>query len=170
VVNDPGEGTQAKRRAHAVVVDHLVPPLTRADTYDELARLEGLLDSHAQLASLDPSKLPAVRRQVWDLLVEAQIHRDLAVLERPSFEDPSFDDLLLRVDGYLCELKDAQIRGGLHVLGAAPEALAELEMVAAVTRVPQGTVPSLRDAVALELGLDLDDRRSLDRVEAEVMA
>ena len=45
VVNDPGEGTQAKRRSHAVIVDHLPPPLTRADTYDELAQLEQLLDA-----------------------------------------------------------------------------------------------------------------------------
>ena len=77
VVNDPGEGTQAKRRAHAVIVDHLVPPLTRADAYDELARLEQLLDEHAQVQALDPSKVPAVRQKVWDLLVDAEIHRDL---------------------------------------------------------------------------------------------
>ena len=54
VVNDPGEGTQAKRRAHAVIVDHLLPPMTRADTYDDVARLEQLLDEHAQVAALDP--------------------------------------------------------------------------------------------------------------------
>src|SRR5262249_30041812 len=55
VVNDPGEGTQAKRRAHAVIVDHLVPPMTRADAYDDLARLEGLLDAYYQVDTLDPS-------------------------------------------------------------------------------------------------------------------
>ena len=70
VVNDPGEGTQAKRRAHAVIVDHLPPPLTRADTYDELAQLEQLLDGYAQSAAMDPGKLPAIRDQVWEVLVE----------------------------------------------------------------------------------------------------
>ena len=127
VVNDPGEGTQAKRRAHAVVVDHLVPPLTRADTYDELARLESLLDTYARVAALDPSKLPAVRAKVWDLLVAAEMHRDLGVVEAPQGD--AFDDLVLHVDGYLCELKDAQIRGGLHVLGRPPEGDAELDLV-----------------------------------------
>ncbi len=159
VVNDPGEGTQAKRRGHAVIVDHLLPPMTRADTYDDLARLEQLLDAHAQVASLDPAKLPAVRRQVWDLLVEAEIHRDLGLGARDddaAFEDPAFDDLLVQVDGYLCELKDAQIRGGLHVLGTAPEGAAELDMVAAITRLPQGPHRSLRDEVADELGLGDD--------------
>ena len=33
LVNDPGEGTQAKRRAHAVLVDHLIPPMARAESY-----------------------------------------------------------------------------------------------------------------------------------------
>ena len=77
VVNDPGEGTQAKRRAHAVVVDHLPPPLTRADTYDDLARLEQLLDAYASVSAMDPAKAPALRDQVWELLVGAEIHRDL---------------------------------------------------------------------------------------------
>ncbi|HMC53044.1 MAG TPA: cobaltochelatase subunit CobN, partial [Acidimicrobiales bacterium] len=167
VVNDPGEGTQAKRRAHAVIVDHLVPPMTRAETYDELARLEDLLDEHARIASLDPAKLPAVRHQVWELLVGADLHRDLGVERRP--EDTEFDDLLLHVDGYLCELKDAQIRGGLHVLGRLPEGQAELDLVLAVTRLPQGDVPSLRAAVAAHLGFDLHAgrRAEVDAVEAE---
>ncbi len=159
VVNDPGEGTQAKRRAHAVIIDHLLPPMTRAETYDDLARLEGLLDSYAQVASLDPSKLPAIRHQVWDLLVSASLHQDLGVAERPDGD--AFDELILHVDGYLCELKDAQIRGGLHVLGQPPVGEAELDLVLALTRLPQaastsGPVPSLRATVAARLGVDLD--------------
>jgi cobaltochelatase CobN len=159
VVNDPGEGTQAKRRAHAVIVDHLLPPMTRADTYDELARLESLLDEHARIAALDPAKLPAVRTQVWDLLVEAEIHRDLGVDQAP--EADGFDDLVLHVDGYLCELKDAQIRGGLHILGRPPAGEAELDLVLAVTRLPQGPVPSLRAALATGAS-----RVDVDRIEA----
>jgi cobaltochelatase CobN len=146
VVNDPGEGTQAKRRGHAVIIDHLLPPMTRAETYDDLARLETLLDEHAQIAALDPAKLPAIRHQVWDLLVRAELHRDLGLSERPDGDD--FDDLILHVDGYLCELKDAQIRGGLHVLGRPPEGEAEIDMVLALTRLPQGPVPSLRAGLA----------------------
>ena len=84
VVNDPGEGEQAKRRAHAVVVDHLIPPMARADTYDELARLEQLLDEYFQAEGLDPSKLPAIGGRIWELLREAELHRDLEVEERPE--------------------------------------------------------------------------------------
>lgn len=167
VVNDPGEGTQAKRRTHAVVVDHLPPPLTRADTYDDLARLEQLLDALSQAETMDPAKAPALRNQVWELLVAAEIHRDLDLGDAaPDAE--SFADIVLHVDGYLCALKDAQIRGGLHVLGRAPDGEQLIDLVLAVTRLPQGSVPSLRATVAAELGIDLAaaGRVDTDRVEA----
>jgi cobaltochelatase CobN len=167
VVNDPGEGAQAKRRAHAVIIDHLPPPLTRADTYDQLAKLEQLLDGHAQSAAMDPGKLPAIRAQVWDVLVAAEIHRDLDLADTPP-DEGSFDDVIRHVDGYLCALKDAQIRGGLHVLGATPADAALVDDVLAITRLPQGGAPSLRATVAAELDVDLATagRVDVDRVEA----
>jgi cobaltochelatase CobN len=168
VVNDPGEGTQAKRRAHATIVDHLLPPMTRADTYDDIARLEQLLDEHAQVASLDPSKLPAVRGKVWDLLVSAELHQDLGVDRAP--DGAAFDALVNHIDGYLCELKDAQIRGGLHVLGDTPAGEARLDLLAALTRLPNGAVPSLRELVATRLEVDVAHLAGADAVAAECRA
>ena len=118
LINDPGEGTQAKRRAHATIVGHLVPPMARAETYGDLARLEQLLDEHASIAALDPAKLPAIRAQIWTLIQAARLDHDLGLDARPH--DDEFDDFVLHVDGWLCEVKDAQIRDGLHVLGVAP--------------------------------------------------
>ena len=164
VVNDPGEGTQAKRRVHAVVIDHLLPPMTRADTYDDMAKLEQMFDEYAQLTSLDPTKLPPLRERIWQLLTEASIDRDLGLDAAPNEDD--FDDVLLHVDGYLCGLKDAQIRGGLHTLGQIPEGETLIDLVLAITRLPHGKVPSLRTAVAAQLGLDPDDVLALDAIEA----
>ena len=164
VVNDPGEGTQAKRRAHAVVIDHLLPPMTRADTYDEMAKLEQMFDEYAQLQSLDPSKLPPLRERIWKLLTEASIDRDLGLDAAPDEDD--FDGVLLHVDGYLCSLKDAQIRGGLHTLGQIPEGDTLIDLVLAITRLPHGKVPSLRVSVAQTCGLDPDDALALDAIEA----
>ena len=154
VVNDPGEGTQAKRRAHAVIIDHLVPPMTRAEVYDDLARLERLLDEYYQVSTLDPAKLPGLRAQIWELCERAALDHDLERTGQAPGDD-DFDDFLLHLDGYLCELKDAQIRGGLHVLGVPPEGDAEIDLLAALLRLPQGSVPSLRTAVADGLGLDM---------------
>ncbi|MDI3313920.1 MAG: cobaltochelatase subunit CobN [Mycobacterium sp.] len=168
LVNDPGEGTQAKRRAHAVLVDHLIPPMARAETYGDLARLEQLLDEHATVAALDPAKLPAVRQQIWTLLRAAKMDHDLGLTQCP--DDDSFDDLLLHVDGWLCEIKDAQIRDGLHILGRKPTGEAEVDLVLAMLRARQlfgGRValPGLRQALGLaEDGSDA--KSSVDHAEA----
>jgi len=150
VVNDPGEGTQAKRRAHATIVDHLIPPMTRAETYDDLARLEQLLDEYYQVETLDPSKLPAIRARIWGTLRDAELHRDLGVEEQPR----EFGDFLNHVDGYLCEIKDLPIRGGLHTLGEPPEGEPLRHLVAAILRLGAGEVPGLRRAVGAAYGLD----------------
>ncbi|BBZ13550.1 cobaltochelatase subunit CobN [Mycobacterium branderi] len=168
LVNDPGEGTQAKRRAHAVLVDHLIPPMARAETYGDIARLEQLLDEHATIAALDPGKLPAVRQQIWTLIRAAKMDHDLGLSERP--EDDSFDDMLLHVDGWLCEIKDVQIRDGLHILGQKPTGEQELDLVLAILRARQlfggeHSVPGLRQALGLaEDGTD--ERVCVDEVEA----
>ncbi|HEV8424176.1 MAG TPA: cobaltochelatase subunit CobN [Actinomycetes bacterium] len=173
LVNDPGEGTQAKRRAHATIVDHLVPPMTRAETYGDLARLEQLMDEHASLAALDPGKLPAVRAQIWTLIQAARLDHDLGLSSRPH--DVEFDDFLLHVDGWLCEVKDAQIRDGLHVLGVAPAGAERVGLVLAMLQARQlwsgqaGALPGLRQA----LGLAEDGtaaRAEVDRVEGQARA
>ncbi len=168
LVNDPGEGTQAKRRAHAVLVDHLIPPMARAETYGDIARLEQLLDEHATVAALDPGKLPAIRQQIWTLIRAAKMDHDLGLTERPA--EGAFDDVILHVDGWLCEIKDVQIRDGLHVLGQKPTGEAELDLVLAILRARQlfggeHVIPGLRQALGLaEDGTD--ERSSVDRAEA----
>ncbi|WP_216870587.1 cobaltochelatase subunit CobN [Modestobacter excelsi] len=172
LVNDPGEGTQAKRRAHATLVDHMVPPMARADSYGDIARLEQLLDEHANIAAMDPAKLPAVRQQIWTLLQAAKLDHDLGLAERP--EDDHFDEMILHVDGWLCEIKDSQIRDGLHVLGAPPAGQNRVDLVLAMLRARQiwgGSValPGLREA----LGLTEDGTAGLhatDAVEARAEA
>ncbi|MGN9913034.1 cobaltochelatase subunit CobN [Phytohabitans sp. LJ34] len=166
LVNDPGEGTQAKRRAHATLVDHLVPPMARAETYGDIARLEQLLDEHATIAALDPAKLPAIRAQIWTLIQAARLDHDLGLEDRPH--DAEFDEFILHVDGWLCEVKDAQIRDGLHVLGVPPVGEARVNLVLAILRARQmwggkvAALPGLREALGMGDGL-----KEVDRVEAE---
>ena len=166
LVNDPGEGTQAKRRAHATIVDHLVPPMARAESYGDIARLEQLLDEYAQVNAMDPAKAPALRGEIWTLIQAAQLNHDLGMDAAPDEE--AFDEFVLHVDGWLCEIKDAQIRDGLHVLGHAPQGNELINLVLAVLRSPQifagaSPVPGLRAA----LGLAEGSLTQTDAVEAQ---
>ncbi|MEU7144526.1 cobaltochelatase subunit CobN [Nocardia sp. NPDC046473] len=169
LVNDPGEGTQAKRRAHATLVDHLIPPMARAESYGDISRLEQLLDEHANISTLDPAKLPAIRQQIWTLMRAAKMDHDLGLAERP--DEDVFDDMLLHVDGWLCEIKDVQIRDGLHILGQAPAGESEVDLVLAMLRARQlwggeRNVPGLREALGLdESGTEVRGR--VDVVESQ---
>ncbi len=178
LINDPGEGAQAKRRAHATIVGHLIPPMARAESYGDIARLEQLLDEYANVSAMDPAKAPAVRAQIWTLLKAAEMHRDLGLDERP--EDDEFDDFVMHIDGWLCEIKDAQIRDGLHILGQAPDGGARVNLVLAILRAAQvwggeaGAVPGLRAALGLKDGapgpevdaIEAQARELIERMEA----
>ena len=165
LVNDPGEGTQAKRRAHATLIDHMIPPMARAETYGDITRLEQLLDEHANIAAMDPAKLPAIRQEIWTLLTAAKMDRDLGWDERPDEE--VFDDMLMHIDGWLCEIKDVAIRGGLHILGEEVSGEMRVDLVLAMLRARQlwggeTAVPGLREA----LGLSEEGDETRARVDA----
>src|ERR1700722_3005548 len=143
--------------------------MARAESYGDIARLEQLLDEHAQIAALDPAKLPAIRAQIWTLIQAAKLDHDLGLDDRPH--DAEFDDFVLHVDGWLCEVKDAQIRDGLHVLGAAPEGEARVNLVLAILRARQmwggqaQALPGLREA--LGHSEKSGDRTAADAIEAQ---
>jgi cobaltochelatase CobN len=92
IINDPGEGAQAKRRAHAVVIDHLTPPMTTADTYGALAQLTQLVDEYYQVEVLDPAKLPLLQQQIWELVKETNLDTDLQARLLHEHHEHEHDD------------------------------------------------------------------------------
>ncbi|MGA3190422.1 MAG: cobaltochelatase subunit CobN [Bryobacteraceae bacterium] len=188
IINDPGEGSQAKRRAHAVIVDHMTPPMTVAETYGPLAELNQLVNEYYSLEKLDPSKLPIVQRQIWELIEKTNLRADLdlkTMLSRDHGDHKhDWDEqvtpegvpatlaemsgnevahLIEDIDGYLCELGLAQIRDGLHVLGHMPPLA---DMLRSLTRLPNGSVPGLQQSLAKQFGYSLRDL--LDRPGARL--
>lgn len=154
IVNDPGEGTQAKRRTAAVIIDHLTPPLTRAETYGPLRDLEALVDEYYEAAGVDPRRLTHLRREILALTSATGIDLDAGM----GGGDEETD--LAKLDEYLCELKEAQIRDGLHVFGASPTGRLESDLIAALVRVPRSTSTganaSLQRSLAKDLNLAFD--------------
>ena len=163
IVNDPGEGSQAKRRSQAVILDHLTPPLGRAGLYGPLLELEALLDEYWQASELGAERTGQLQDQVLDRLSQLnlgpQSTGDSAVpnpLKRGASSDEDRLQRLQAADGYLCELKEAQIRTGLHVFGQLPEAAPLAELLLCLARAPLAEGPGLTQALALDLGLELD--------------
>ena len=170
IVNDPGEGSQAKRRAQAVIIDHLTPPMTRAELYGALDHLEGLIDEYYEAQSLDPSRMSVIRDRIQALIVQENLHLDLANrgLKRQGLEGdeaeitapvtlpPDITELITRADGYLCELKESQIRDGLHIFGQCPDGRQLRDLVVAIARHPAPGRVGLTRAIAQSWGLDFD--------------
>ncbi|CAA7616405.1 cobaltochelatase subunit CobN [Magnetospirillum sp. UT-4] len=154
IVNDPGEGTQAKRRTGAVIIDHLTPPLTRAESYGPLRELERLVDEYYEAAGLDPRRLAVLKREILSLASVSGLDADLGIDARDDA-----DTALAKLDNHLCELKELQIRDGLHVFGLSPEGDQRTDLLVALARVPRGGAPgdsSLLRALAADLGLAFD--------------
>jgi cobaltochelatase CobN len=133
IVNDPGEGTQAKRRTSAVIIDHLTPPLTRAETYGPYRDLEALIDEYYLASGLDQRRLARLKRQILDLTLSCGLDEDAGLKDAGND-----DEKLQQLDTYICELKEAQIRDGLHILGQSPQGQLETDLLVALTRTARG--------------------------------
>ncbi|MDO9418694.1 cobaltochelatase subunit CobN [Pararhizobium sp.] len=152
IVNDPGEGTQAKRRASAVIIDHLTPPLTRAESYGPLKDLEALVDEYYEASGGDPRRLKLLRKKILELIRDIGLDQDAGIAAGDG-EDTALEKL----DAYLCDLKEMQIRDGLHIFGLAPEGRLLTDLTVALARVPRGQSEggdqSLQRAIAADAGL-----------------
>ncbi len=157
IVNDPGEGSQAKRRAQAVILDHLTPPLTRAELYGPLEKLEGLVDEYYEAQSLDPSRLALIGDRILTLLTDTHLLDEISPATPPSPSPPSsLPTLLPTLDTYLCDLKEAQIRDGLHIYGCCPDGRQLRDLIVAIARHPGPGRRGLARAMADSWNLDLD--------------
>jgi cobaltochelatase CobN len=152
IVNDPGEGIQAKRRASAVIIDHLTPPMTRAELHDDLARLETLVDEYAMAADLDPKRAGVIAEDILSLARAQRLDADVNVNR-----DTPTGEALRALDAHLCDLKEMQIRDGLHIFGRTPEDAQRNDLLVSIARLPRSeTKPqdaSLHRAIAADLGL-----------------
>lgn len=170
IIDGPGEGAAAKRRTHAVIVDHLPPPISNAELYGELATLERLVDEYYLLERTDPEKLPYLQRQIWKVLKDANLageldrflsaggdghvhewdpreHEDGVPYSISDLTGAEFAHLVEAIHAYTHELSAMPIRMGLHVLGQPPTGEELVSMLSALVRLPNGDIPSLPETV-----------------------
>lgn len=163
IVNDPGEGTQAKRRASAVIVDHLTPPLTRAESYGPLRDLELLVDEYYEAAQLDPRRCRDLRDRILDLAQGSGLAADCGITKADDA-----DTALAKLDNQLCELKELQIRDGLHVFGRAPAGGERDALLVALTRLPRGKGEGRDQSLIRALAADLSLGEEFDPLSARL--
>ncbi len=155
IVNDPGEGTQAKRRSYCALIDHLIPVMTNAEKYEGLAEVDNLVLQYIQTKATNPTRLPVVRDQIWEAVEQANLQRDLEMEKDQALDN--FEEFLEKLHSYLSECADTAISDGLHILGIPPQGDALTELTTQMVRINNGPVPSLRESVARHWGYDYDE-------------
>ncbi|MCL2032011.1 MAG: cobaltochelatase subunit CobN [Methanomassiliicoccaceae archaeon] len=155
VIDDPSEGIVAKRRKNCALISHMMPSMTRAGTYDNLMELEAHIHDYLFCKSTyQHAKLPGIAETVYELIKELCMWKELKIEEGAPIED-----VMGRIEtiyDYISDLKDGLITDGLHILGHVPQGRHMEEMVYCLTRLRNGSMPSLRISVAESMGFDLD--------------
>ncbi len=171
IVNDPGEGSQAKRRSQAVIIDHLMPPLTRAENYGPLQDLERQVDEYYDALLVDLKRATLLRKNILATIVDNNLHRDFGVDVPVNSGDE--DALLTKADAYLCEVKESQIRDGLHVFGHSPGGVQLRDTLLALARFPSGNSEHAAHASLIQalsrdlLHWDHDEQLDFDPLDAD---
>ncbi|HIU63576.1 MAG TPA: cobaltochelatase subunit CobN [Candidatus Avacidaminococcus intestinavium] len=144
-----GEGIQAKRRGAACLFDHLPPPQSRAGVYDELEELEKLMDEYAHFVVTQPENTSKVQDLLLEKVKEANLEKEVVWLD----EEP-FADYAQKLHVYITDLKNMQVRTGLHILGQPPCGEQQIDYLNLLTRLSNGDVPGMPVVLALRYGLD----------------
>lgn len=143
-LNNPSEGTIARRRSLATLVSYLTPPLENAGLYRELSSLKSMLGEYRDYAPGDMR-----RKTLVEILIEKvdSLHLDLDVALPRSADE--HDRFVGRLHAYLEELESRLIPTGLHVVGEQPSREDLVDLLAAIAEYdrPERRVRSLADLV-----------------------
>ncbi len=154
-IDIPGEGSQAKRRSDAVILDHLIPSMTESGLYGVLAEIDDAIDQYHHVRLNDPAKLESVMDRIWTLSQENKLDQDMNITEEAYRADP--ETIIERIHLWLSDIKNVKIKNGLHRFGQVPEGKRYDDMLSLLVSLRNGENPSLREGVCALLGQDLEE-------------
>lgn len=159
IIDNPGEGIQAKRRAEAVLIGYAAPTMKRSELYDELEVLDSSVRTYLDMRSTMPGKdQDGLLDSIWESLSKTTIP------EQMGLKEDELSERLPEIEDMLEETKDTLIPDGLHILGEVPGDEETKAIVLSSLRVRGTSVGSLRDAVADALSIDREDVDAIDAV------
>jgi len=166
--DNPPEGTIAKRRSLAVLVDHMQTALTESALYGRLEELENLVGQYEMCKQKDPSRLHALSHLIMDALKDSALDKEIRIrwkgrymrlsdLSQDEVHEIPFDLIVEEVHGRLSLIRNTQIQDGMHVFGRIPEGERRAELIYSIMRYDSEKEVSLREEIARLLGYRLED-------------
>ncbi|MDY6853673.1 MAG: cobaltochelatase subunit CobN [Thermodesulfobacteriota bacterium] len=113
IVDDVGEGVQAKRRGRGVVIDHLTPAVREGGLYHEYAILYDMISSYNRSVSLGSMVVQGKLGEIEELIAKIGLNKDIDIKVLN-------EDALERIEHYLLELRENLMPYGMHTFGVSP--------------------------------------------------
>ncbi|MEW6771665.1 MAG: cobaltochelatase subunit CobN [Bacillota bacterium] len=151
--DNPPEGTIAKRRSYATLVDHMQTVLTQGGLYDELAELDRYLEEYEKARVADPARAHTLEHLIVEEIKKANLDKQIP-LERGH---ENFAAVVEKAHALLSVVRNTQIQDGQHIFGEVPQGERRVDFLNAILRFDAGEPVSLRKAVARLMGLELGE-------------
>jgi cobaltochelatase CobN len=166
--DNPPEGTIAKRRSYAVLVDHMQTVLTEGGLYEELLELERLLSEYEDAKRKDPARIHALEHMIINAIKKAKLDVEIKVFwegKKKSLSEFSneelhkipFEKIVEEAHCKLSLIRNTQIQDGMHIFGKLPEGQRRVDFIYAILRYDSGQKFSLRKEIAKLLGFELSE-------------
>ncbi|MCD6489303.1 MAG: cobaltochelatase subunit CobN [Thermodesulfobacterium sp.] len=166
--DNPPEGTIAKRRSYAVLVDHMQTVMTESGIYEELEELDRLIGEYEETKLKDPAKLHILQRLIFETLKKSNLDKEIKIkwqrkklaiseLTHEELHEIPFDSVVKEVHERLSLIRNTQIQDGMHIFGRPPEGDRRADFIYAIMRYDAGKEVSLRKEIAKLLGYDLKE-------------
>ena len=153
--DNPPEGTIAKRRSYATLVDHMQTVMTSSGLYDKLQDLARLLGEYSQAKDIDRIRAHTLEHMIIDAIKEANLDKEISTTEAVPFET-----VVKKTHDILTRLKTTLIPEGMHIFGENPKAEAKIEFINSIVKYDFGDGISARKIIFDLLGEDMDSALS----------
>ncbi len=138
--DNPPEGTIAKRRSYATLVNHLQTVMAPGELYGDLEAIERLLEDYRRFRTVEPAKAHTVSHMLAEKVKGLQ-------LIKGEITHDTVEQKVDEIHNALATLRGTRIPTGMHIFGRLPEAERLSEFVYAIVRY-ENTPDSLRGLTA----------------------
>jgi cobaltochelatase CobN len=156
VMDDVGEGIQAKRRGMATIIDHMTPPFDVAGLNPDLRELGALLNDYRVAEQKSPLLAASHLKAINRLAAKSGVLKDMKKTELKSEAD------MEGLEEYLDDTGNKLTPFGLHTFGVAPAAEQRNATARAVVSLDTASTPEQKTRRIAQLEADIEQSAQLE--------
>jgi len=149
--DNPPEGTIAKRRSYATLIDHMQTVMTEGGLYGDLKELEDQIAEYNKTKVSDKARAHALEHIITDLLMNSNLSEEIKLDELVEMGVP-FEKIVDAAHEAITKLYNTQIPDGMHIFGESPKGDQRIEFINSILRYDS----ELRKLVLYLLGMDTE--------------